>query len=274
MDAKRKPDKLIYTTYLQKEENELYPAEQGMFLAYEYLRTGDRRSIPEGRKAFQTSLTTRLSRDPLQQARFSFLYSATLSLRYAVEGGLTEEQAYSIYRLYVRQMDAAPSTEEIESLHTAMLTDFTEQVAGMVKTGQIALPLYDPSEDEPLNEENLTPTQQIRAIASCADYIYYHLYEKIYLEDLADHVKLSPNYLSTLFHNKRGMTIQSYIRSRKVEAASNMLLYSDFSIGQISEILSFSSTSHFIRVFRQETGLTPKVFQEQNYHNRRSVLKS
>ena len=64
------------------------------------------------------------------------------------------------------------------------------------------------------------------------------------------------------------------IRSRKVEAASNMLLYSDFSIGQISAILSFSSTSHFIRVFRQETGLTPKVFQEQNYHNRRSMLKS
>ncbi len=274
MDTKHKPDKLIYTTYLQKEENELYPESQGMFLAYEYLRAGDRRSIPEGRKAYQAAFASRLSRDPLQLSRFSFLYSATLSLHYAVEGGLTEEQAYSIYRLYVRQMDAASSIEEIESLHQAMLTDFTEQVSGMVKTGQIALPLYDSSEEEATDEENLSPTQQTRAVAACADYIYYHLYEKIYLEDLAEHVKLSPNYLSTLFHNKRGMTIQAYIRSRKVEAASNMLLYSDFSIGQISEILSFSSTSHFIRVFRQETGLTPKVFQEQNYHNRRSMLKS
>ena len=117
-----------------------HPEEQGMFLAYEYLRTGDRRSIPESRKAFQNSLSSRLSKDPLQQARFSFLYSATLALRYAVDGGLTEEQAYSIYRLYVRQMDGASSAEEIESMHAAMITDFTEQVSGMVKTGQIALP--------------------------------------------------------------------------------------------------------------------------------------
>lgn len=49
-----------------------------------------------------------------------------------------------------------------------------------------------------------------------------------------------------------------YILLRKLEAARNMLKYSEYSYAEISAILAFSSQSHFSRIFKKETGYTPK----------------
>ena len=102
------------------------------------------------------------------------------------------------------------------------------------------------------------------------DYIYYHLHERIRLEDVADASGLSPNYLNSLFRKKKGISIQKYICSKRIEAAKNMLLYSDYSETEISEFLAFSSPSHFIRVFRKHTGMTPRQYAKRYYrtHNR------
>ena len=97
------------------------------------------------------------------------------------------------------------------------------------------------------------------------DYIYYHLHEKITLQTLAEAVGLTPNYLASLFKKEKGVTVQQYIRSRRIEAAKNMLLYSDYSATEISAFLAFSSASHFIRIFREETGMTPKQYQQKNF---------
>ena len=44
-----------------------------------------------------------------------------------------------------------------------------------------------------------------------------------------------------------------------------MLLYSDYSETEISEFLAFSSPSHFIRVFRKHTGMTPRQYAKRYY---------
>lgn len=262
---RRQNEKLVYTTFLPKEEPFADHTYDEEVLQYEYVRSGDRRSIPESRRMFRAGGPHKLSRDPLRHTRYRFVESAALAAHYAMEGGLTPEQAYNINDLFIQRMDLTNSADELLELHTEMISEFTERVADVRRTGQIALPLYNTDIEDEESDGVLTAAQQSRAISECIDYIYYHLNEKIYLEELARHVRLSPNYLSTLFHQKRGVTIQSYIRAKRIEAASNMLLYSDFTIAQISDILAFSSPSHFIRVFRQETGSTPKVFQEQNY---------
>lgn len=262
---RKQNEKLVYTTFLPKEDISSGQTYDEELLQYEYIRSGDRRSIPECQRIFRAGGAHKLSKDPLRHAKYRFVECAALSARYAVEGGLTSEQALNIKDLYIQRTDLATSVDAILDLLTEMVTELTDLVADIRRTGQIALPLYDTDLDEGDSDGVLSAAQQSRAISECMDYIYYHLHEKIYLEELAEHVRLSPNYLSTLFHNKRGVTIQAYIRNRKIEAASNMLLYSEYSIAQISNILAFSSPSHFIRVFRQETGTTPKVFQEQNY---------
>ena len=104
-----------------------------------------------------------------------------------------------------------------------------------------------------------------RPVAACLDYIYNHLHEPISIQDLADMTDLSVSYLSTLFKKEMGKSVSEYIMSKKMEAARNMLRYTDYSYAEISTILNFSSQSHFIRAFKAHTGDTPKRYREQNY---------
>ena len=76
---------------------------------------------------------------------------------------------------------------------------------------------------------------------------------------------MSPSYLSTLFKKEMGMSITAYIMEKKMEAARNMLKYSDYSYSEISSILAFSSQSHFIRAFKKHNGDTPRAYREKNY---------
>lgn len=259
-------DKLVYTTFLQREEDLYRPSYDEELLQYEYIRNGDRRSIPESKRIFRSGTMEKLSRDVVRNIKYHFVFSAAMATRFAIEGGLTAEEAFNISDLYIQRMDSLTSTSEIYELHTQMISELTDRVSEIRRTGQIALPIYNTALEDEEFDGVLSAAGQSRVISECVDYIYYHLHEKIYLEDLAEYVKLSPNYLSTLFHQKRGQTIHEYIRARRIEAACNMLLYSNYSIAEISRILAFSSSSHFIRVFREVNGITPKVFQEQNFH--------
>lgn len=58
-----------------------------------------------------------------------------------------------------------------------------------------------------------------------------------------------------------------YILLRKLEAARNMLKYSEYSYAEISAILAFSSQSHFCRIFKKETGYTPKEYRDRFFQN-------
>ena len=93
------------------------------------------------------------------------------------------------------------------------------------------------------------------------EYIDLHLHMPIRLAELAEHVKLNPSYLSVLFKKETGVPVSEYILNRRIDTAKNMLLYSEYSASQISEILTFSSQSHFIRVFKKKEGMTPREYQ-------------
>lgn len=54
------------------------------------------------------------------------------------------------------------------------------------------------------------------------------------------------------------MTIAAYIEKKRIEAAKNMLDFSEYTYSQIANILAFSSQSHFSRVFKKNTGYSPK----------------
>ena len=83
------------------------------------------------------------------------------------------------------------------------------------------------------------------------DYIHYHLHEKITVPILAEHVHLNPTYLSELFKRETGTAISQYITDKRMEAAENMLKYSEYSFDEIAQILAYRSQSHFSKVFKK-----------------------
>ena len=73
---------------------------------------------------------------------------------------------------------------------------------------------------------------------------------------------ISASYLSRLFKKETGMLFVDYIQKERIEAACNMLTYSDYTAAQISEYLCFSTQSYFIKIFRKYTGTTPAKYKK------------
>lgn len=78
-------------------------------------------------------------------------------------------------------------------------------------------------------------------------------------------IGLNESYLSTLFKKETGLGVAEYITRQRMSAAENMLKYSEFTLAEISDILNYSSYSHFARVLRKRYGTSPRLFRDQNY---------
>jgi len=85
----------------------------------------------------------------------------------------------------------------------------------------------------------------------------HHLNQPLSPEILADHLHISQDYLLHLFSEQEGTTLMEYIRKNRIEAAVNMLKYSDFHIQRIAEYYQFKTQTPFGAVFKRYMGMTP-----------------
>lgn len=53
-----------------------------------------------------------------------------------------------------------------------------------------------------------------------------------------------------------------YVRQTRMEAAANMLKYSDFSIQRIAEYYQFKTQTHFGVIFKKYMGMTPSAYRK------------
>jgi len=82
--------------------------------------------------------------------------------------------------------------------------------------------------------------------------------------ELAKHVGISPNYLSSLFHLETGQTLRRFIDADRAEKAKPLLTETRKSIKQIAYGLGFADPSHFSHVFRRVVGISPSAFRDNN----------
>jgi AraC-like DNA-binding protein len=68
-------------------------------------------------------------------------------------------------------------------------------------------------------------------------------------------------YLSNLFSEVKGITIQQYIILQKIERVKELLLYEELNLTEISYLLQYSSVAHLSNQFKKITGLTPSQFK-------------
>ena len=81
------------------------------------------------------------------------------------------------------------------------------------------------------------------------------------LEDLANKLHLSKNYLCSLFKEETGFTFCQYLNTLKTNKAKKLLLESKKTLEYISYECGFSSQPHFTMTFKKYTGKTPKEYK-------------
>lgn len=100
-------------------------------------------------------------------------------------------------------------------------------------------------------------------IALVTQYIDENSHLNLNLAELADIAHFTPTYLSRVFHEKKGMTVTAYIMKKRLDNAKYLLHSSALDSQQIARECGFSSVSHFNRVFKQQTGVSPLEFRHR-----------
>lgn len=88
------------------------------------------------------------------------------------------------------------------------------------------------------------------------DYIKKHIAEKLTVADIAENFYISRSKLMSDFKAATGITIGDYILCNRIKLAKELLM-SGNSVSDTAYLSGFVNTSHFIRTFKRETGLTP-----------------
>lgn len=181
----------------------------------------------------------KLSRDPVTNLKYHFVITTAFVTRLCIESGMEMEQALRLSDFYILKLDNLHTCQAVINLHDHMVLDFTGKMQILTRSSRMSKP-----------------------VTICIDYIYIHIKERITVEDLAEYSGLSASYLSRLFKKETGVSVSDYVREKKIEKAQHLLKFCDFSLVEIANYLSFSSQSHFIQMFKDFTGMTPKKYRD------------
>jgi len=83
-----------------------------------------------------------------------------------------------------------------------------------------------------------------------------------YSDFISEKLNYDYTYLSNIFSEVKGITIQQFIIIHKIERAKELLLYDELNLTEISYKLHYSSVAHLSNQFKKITGLSPSHFKQ------------
>jgi YesN/AraC family two-component response regulator len=91
-------------------------------------------------------------------------------------------------------------------------------------------------------------------------YIEAHLTQNITVREIAEAIHISPPYLSSVFRKHMGVPLVTYLQTRKIVLAKQML-EEGRSVTYACYESGFSDCSYFIRIFKRHLGMTPLQYR-------------
>ncbi len=99
-------------------------------------------------------------------------------------------------------------------------------------------------------------------MAEIIDYIYLN-YQTVTMESVASHYNYHPKYLSSLIHKQTGQTYRRLMAGIRLQNALNYLLYTNYSIDQIVELIGYKDKSSFYSLFKKEYSMSPNEYRRK-----------
>lgn len=179
-----------------------------------------------------------LSSNHLRHEKNIGICGAALATRFAVEGGMDSETAFTLSDTYIQKLESLNGVREVAVLRLQMLADFAEKVR------EVKLSRYS------------------YLVVRCQAHLKRQLYNEKPLSNIDKVLGLNLNYVSEVFKRETGITMSEFIQQEKIKEAKR-LLEGDQSLLHISQALAFCDQSHFTRIFKKHTDLTPKQYRSK-----------
>lgn len=92
-----------------------------------------------------------------------------------------------------------------------------------------------------------------------------------YSDFISEKLGYDYTYLSNLFSEVKGITIQHFIIKHKIEKAKELILYNELNLTEISYRLHYSSVAHLSNQFKKVTGHSPSYFKKTGEKRRKNL---
>jgi AraC-like DNA-binding protein len=92
-----------------------------------------------------------------------------------------------------------------------------------------------------------------------------------YSDFISEKLNYDYTYLSNLFSEIKGVTIQQFIIVHKIEKAKELIMYGELNLTEISYKLHYSSVAHLSNQFKKITGMSPSQFKQLKDRTRRPI---
>ncbi len=178
-----------------------------------------------------------LANRSLRSLKNSLICTCTLFTRAAITGGVVPEDAFHLSDVYIGEIENLTTLSSLQALEYEMLDSFIKTVKGQMR------PAYHPVVNKALT------------------YIKEHILTSMSLEDIAKHVQVHPNYLSSLFKSNVGESLISFMNRKKVEESKYFLHHSESSLLDIAHLFGFCNQSYYSSLFKKYTGTTPRHYR-------------
>lgn len=181
----------------------------------------------------------RISRDARKQLEYLTVSLVNTFMIAAIQGGVYPPEANWAADLALQRLAKLRQLSEIPPL----VSDTAFRFCRMVRAAK----------DSDTGNPHVEKAKQ---------FLSTHLTQPIGAEDTAKAVGLSQYHLARLFKACTGQTMLQYLARARIEAAKQLLVTADTSVSELAAVLQFCDQSHFTRVFRQQTGMTPAQFRK------------
>lgn len=84
----------------------------------------------------------------------------------------------------------------------------------------------------------------------------------ISVESIAQRCNIHRNQLLKLFKERIGQGPQEYLIKYRMSRAAQLLLTTEFSVGEVGNAVGYSNQLHFSRAFKNVYGISPKIFRD------------
>lgn len=210
------------------------------------IREGNVEKLEQIFKQIEHTGIGRMSNNSFRQQLYAIIIGISTATRAAMDGGMYEEEAYTLSDIYIQKADCCVSTEELWKMYVRAVMDFAERA---------------------YKSKNRVDEVTSVAVQSSIDYILRNLHynSNLNLKEIAENIGLSETYFSALFKKETGYTVSEFIQKGRVKEAKSLLQYSEYSLIEISQYLGFCSQSHFAQTFRKHEGMTPGQYRKKNF---------
>jgi len=107
------------------------------------------------------------------------------------------------------------------------------------------------------------PNSGKHLVNSAISYIRSNYNKSISLSEVAEHISISPAYLSKIFSSEMQETFSQYLLSYRISRAKELLRSTHDKVYEVALHVGYNDTAHFSKIFKQYTGQTPNQYRNR-----------